>query len=147
MTETTGTLADFDRDFDAKTLALATAPNQAAIIAALGPDAERYASDTESLYAFAFGHMRERARVTLERLRAAESRVAELEAERDRPRVTGRDVLLGSMGTGNVNDDDEESLDFADESEWMDEPDYDARERAHHEAIDAQERAGLRECR
>lgn len=39
--------------------------------------------------------------------------------------VTGRDVLLASMGTGNVNDDDEESLQFADESEWMDDEDED----------------------
>lgn len=39
---------------------------------------------------------------------------------RSKAPVTGRDVLLPVTGTGNVNDDDEESLQFADESEWMD---------------------------
>lgn len=42
----------------------------------------------------------------------------ERELARNAP-VTGRDVLLASMGTGNVADNDEESLQFADESEWM----------------------------
>lgn len=80
---------------------------------------------TDFVIAAALGALGFRTDIIIRRLEQAQARIAELEAERD-ARVTGRDVLLGSMGTGNVHDDDEESLQFADESEWMDNEDEDA---------------------